>query len=105
MALLEQHKKMLPSELAELHHISAQAMSQIISRLFSEDCIIKSADENDGRKVYISLNANGKARLAEMRAARSLWLAKAIEKTLTEVEIAQLPSVVELLQKLSMIQI
>lgn len=105
MALLEQNKSMLPSELADLHHISAQAMSQIINRLFSEGCIVKKADENDGRKIYISLNANGKDKLAEMRAARSLWLSKAIEKTLTEKEIAQLPSVVDLLQKLSMVQI
>jgi len=104
MALLEQHKKMLPSELAELHHISAQAMSQIINRLFSENCIIKNADEKDGRKIYISLNANGKTKLAEMRAARSRWLAKAIEKTLSDDEIAQLPSLVGLLEKLSMVQ-
>ncbi|HEY0299323.1 MAG TPA: MarR family transcriptional regulator [Arachidicoccus sp.] len=102
MALLEQNKKMLPSELAESHHISAQAMSQILNRLFEQRCIIKSEDEKDGRKVYVSLNANGKSRLAEMRAARSQWLSLAIEKALSKEDAAQLSTFVALLQKLSM---
>ncbi|ANI88427.1 hypothetical protein A9P82_03380 [Arachidicoccus ginsenosidimutans] len=102
MALLEQNTKMLPSELADAHHISAQAMSQIINRLYEEDCIVKNADDKDGRRVYISLNTTGKSKLAEMRAARSAWLSEAIAKKLSKEEIAQLPSFVALLQKLSM---
>ncbi len=104
MALLEANKKMLPSELADAHHISAQAISQVINRLYDQNCIIKNEDEADKRKVYISLNEEGRQKLTEMRTARSQWLGGAIDKELTKEEKAQLPVFIAMLQRLSEVE-
>ncbi|MGF7230214.1 MarR family winged helix-turn-helix transcriptional regulator [Arachidicoccus sp.] len=105
MALLYANKRMLPSELADAHHISAQAISQVLNRLYEQNCIVKTEDETDKRKVYISLNEEGKQKLTEMRAARSEWLGRAIEKELTEEEKAVLPAFITMLAKLSVVEI
>ena len=47
MGLLQEHGTLLPSELAELERVSAQAISQIIQRLFADGCIAKTTDKTD----------------------------------------------------------
>lgn len=101
MALLESNHKMLPSELAEAHHISAQGVSQIIQRLFARGCIEKSSDQKDKRKVYLSLTPTGLEELMAIRAARNQWLSQVMEAELDEKQQAVLKAAVGLLNQLA----
>src|SRR5271163_1322289 len=55
IALLDQHKKLLPSELAAMEKITNQSMSQILSHLLELGYITRTMSEADKRKVIISL--------------------------------------------------
>jgi len=101
MSLLEQHRQMLPSELAEAHHISAQAVSQIINRLHRDQCIKKSPDRVDRRRTYISLSAKGRRLLEDIRKQRGIWLSGAIAELLTQEEKKMLPEATRIIEKLA----
>lgn len=101
MALLESNGRMLPSELAEAHHISAQGVSQIVNRLAEQNCIDKHPDETDKRKIYLSLNKQGLTALLSIRESRSKWLSKAVDSNLNEKEKEILQQAVILLNRLA----
>ena len=54
MALLHQHKAMLPSELAAMEMITNQSMSQVLNNLANMEYIIRVPSETDKRKIIIS---------------------------------------------------
>src|SRR3982074_547862 len=81
MALLYQHKKLLPSELASMEKITNQSMSQILSYLLKLGYITRTTSDTDRRKVIISLTEQGEKTLLQMRNERDIWLARAIRKT------------------------
>jgi len=86
MSMLEQHKALLPSELAAMEMITNQSMSQVLNHLFELGYIIRSASETDKRKVNISLSAAGESMLLRLRHERDEWLTKAISETCTPEE-------------------
>jgi len=103
MALLYQHKEMLPSELATAEMITNQSMSQVLNHLSELGYIIRTASTTDKRKVNISLSEHGESTLLQFRHERDEWLANAIGKACTPGEqellrqiIAPLNKVVEL---------
>jgi DNA-binding MarR family transcriptional regulator len=79
--LLEQHKQLLPSELAAMEKITNQSMSSILNNLHELGYITRTASETDKRKVHISLSAEGEKIVAQTRNERDQWLAKAITQT------------------------
>ncbi len=79
--LLEQHKQLLPSELAAMEKITNQSMSEILRYLLELGYITRTASETDKRKVHISLSAEGEKIVAQTRNERDQWLAKAIAQT------------------------
>ncbi|MES2425740.1 MAG: MarR family transcriptional regulator [Bacteroidota bacterium] len=81
LSLLQQHKAMLPSELAATEKITNQSMSEILRHLSELGYIIRTASETDKRKVNISLSAEGEKTLLQVRNERDQWLAKAIAET------------------------
>ena len=83
MALLYQHKAMLPSELAANEMITNQSMSQVLSHLFELGFITRSVSATDKRKVNISLSDLGETTLLQVRHERDEWLAKAITTACT----------------------
>lgn len=101
MALLESNKQMLPSEIADAHHISAQGVSQIVNRLSLQGCIDKHPDAQDKRKIYLSLNDQGLNTLLSIRESRSKWLSKAVDYQLNEKEKETLAEAVVLLNRLA----
>jgi DNA-binding MarR family transcriptional regulator len=99
-ALLNQHKQMLPSELASIEKITNQSMSQILSHLDELGYIVRTPSETDKRKVFISLSESGESILMKMRSEREEWLIKAINDTCTHQERELLKKVITPLTKL-----
>jgi len=101
LALLDSNGPMLPSELAEAHHISAQGVSQIVNRLFDQGIIDKEPDLSDKRKIYVSLTKSGHQELLAIRSIRSKWLAETIGDALTLKEKNTLQEAIDLLDRLA----
>ena len=101
MGLLDQHGKMLPSALAELERISAQAISQIINRLVEAGVVGRVTDESDKRKVVVSLTEEGKKHLYENRRIKEEWLVKAMEQLFSSEELTLIEAFLPLLQRLA----
>jgi DNA-binding MarR family transcriptional regulator len=101
MGLLDQHGKLLPSELAEMERISAQAISQILNRLAEVGCVDRVADETDRRKLVISLTKKGTQHLYETRRIKEEWLVKAMEHLFSAEELALIEAFLPLLQRLA----
>jgi len=101
MGLLDQHGSMLPSALADLERISAQAISQIINRLVEVGVVARTTDESDKRKIFISLTESGKQHLDENRRIKEEWLVKAMDNLFSTEELALIEAFLPLLQRLA----
>ncbi|SFW46607.1 MarR family winged helix-turn-helix transcriptional regulator [Chitinophaga sancti] len=101
MGLLDQHGSMLPSALADLERISAQAISQIINRLVEAGVVDRASDESDKRKVLITLTPAGKQHLDENRRIKEEWLVKAMDNLFSTEELALIEAFLPLLQRLA----
>ena len=100
MALLYQHKALLPSELAAMEMITNQSMSQVLNHLFELGYIIRTNSLTDKRKINISLSTDGEHVLLQLRHERDEWLAKAIKNTFTADEHELLKQVIGPLNRL-----
>ena len=81
LALLDQHKALLPNELAAMEKITRQSMSQILNHLYQLGYIIKKTHDTDNRKTIISLSKAGQNILYKVRNERDEWLQKALQET------------------------
>lgn len=81
IALLDQHKELMPSELAAMEKITTQSMSQILSHLMELSYINRRISTLDKRKSIISLSEAGKDVLHKARNERDEWLGRALEET------------------------
>ena len=81
LGLLDQHKELLPSELAAMEKITTQSMSQILNHLLEIGYINRRASKTDKRKAIISLSKTGQNILYKVRNERDEWLNNALEKT------------------------
>jgi len=86
LVLLEQQDYLLSAELAVLEKITPQSMGALLNHLAELNLISKTASENDKRKIHISLSAEGKEMLEQVRHERDEWLSKAIAEVCTEQE-------------------
>ena len=100
MSLLEQHGKMLSTELAELERVSKQAISQIINRLVEAKCVERQINETDKRKVFISLTKLGEKHIVATRKIKEEWLVKTMERIFSTEEIALIQAFLPLLSRL-----
>jgi DNA-binding MarR family transcriptional regulator len=101
MGLLDQHGKLLPSALAEMERISAQAISQILNRLEEVGCVNRVMDETDKRKSVVSLTEKGILHLHENRRIKEEWLVKAMDKLFSAEELSLIEAFLPLLQRLA----
>ncbi|MXV52381.1 MarR family transcriptional regulator [Pedobacter sp. HMF7647] len=101
MGLLDQYGTLLPSELAEMEKVTAQAISQQLNRLCELGCITKITPEEDKRKSKIALTDAGRGHLSEIWHSRVEWLTASIQNKLTEEEFAVLEAAVPLIEKIS----
>lgn len=100
MALLYQHKALLPSELAAMEMITNQSMSQVLNHLFELGYIVRQPSKTDKRKVNISLSKDGENTLLQFRHERDEWLLKAIKTACTAEEQSALKAAIGPLTKL-----
>lgn len=91
IALLDQHKELLPNELASMEKITTQSMSQVLNHLLELGYINRRVSKTDKRKSIISLSKAGQNVLYKVRSDRDEWLNKALQQTCTlkELEILQ----------------
>lgn len=80
LALLDQHKTLLPSELALMEKITTQSMSQILNKLLEYGYIAREISKTDKRKSIISITKAGKNILYKVRNERDEWLNKALDE-------------------------
>lgn len=100
MSLLEQHGKMLSTELADMERVSKQAISQIINRLFDAKCVERSPSKEDKRKVFIGLTKLGEKHIIASRKIKEEWLAQTMEKIFSSEEINLIQAFLPLLSRL-----
>jgi Transcriptional regulators len=82
LALLDQHKQLLPSELAASEKITTQSMSQILNHLLDLGYINRAVSKTDKRKAIISLSKAGQDILYKVRNERDEWLNKALGRNM-----------------------
>lgn len=87
MALLDQHRELLPSELAAMEKITTQSMSQILNHLLELGYITRRPDKTDKRKAIISLSKAGQHILYKVRTERDEWLSQALQETCSAKEL------------------
>lgn len=97
---LDQHKELLPSELAAMEKVTTQSMSQILNRLFALGYISRRSSDTDKRKIIITLSAGGRDLLHQTRNERDEWLSKAISETFSENEQEMLSKLMKPLSRL-----
>lgn len=86
IALLDQHKELLPNELAAMEKITTQSMSQILANLQQRGIINRRISATDKRKAIITLSDLGSQMLYQVRNERNAWLNDAIAATCTAEE-------------------
>ena len=80
LAALWVHGPHTLGELAERERVSAPSMNRTVNCLQETDYVARSADENDGRKVVISLTDTGRAVVDETARRRDAWVEAALDQ-------------------------
>jgi DNA-binding MarR family transcriptional regulator len=91
-----------PTELARMTRIKTQSMSQVLKKLEEDGIIKRTPSREDKRKVSITLTAYGKKMVEKTRYDKDEWLKEAIQKSLTNKEIALLIKMLPVLNKLTL---
>jgi DNA-binding MarR family transcriptional regulator len=86
ISLLDQHRELLPSELAAMEKITSQSMSQILNHLHELGYITRKTSADDKRKVFISLSKAGRDMLHAIRHERDEWLQATLSRICTHKE-------------------
>ncbi len=89
------------ADLARAENIKPQTMGELVGELEAAELVARRDDADDGRRRLVSLTRAGSRALAEGRAARQSWLAKAIETQLDANEQRALVGTIDLLRKIS----
>lgn len=100
LGLIYQQGKILPSEAAQVEKVSTQSMSQVINHLFEIGYISKTGDENDKRKVLLSLTPSGKEFVERRRQEKQEWLARTLHEKISPREKEVLAEAITILAKL-----
>ncbi len=100
IGLLDQHKELLPNELAAMEKITTQSMSQILNHLLELGYITRRISATDKRKAIISLSKDGQHVLHKVRNERDEWLNKALTETCSAKEQDLLRRAIEPLTRL-----
>ncbi len=92
---------MTTADLARAELIKPQTMGALVAELEEAELVARSDDASDGRRRVVSLTRAGSRILTEGRAARTSWLAHAIDSKLDASEQRTLSSAIELLRRIA----
>jgi len=68
------------SDLAAAEHMRPQSMAQTVADLEREGCVSRAPDPADRRRALVSLTADGREQLRDVRRRREGWLVRALEE-------------------------
>ncbi|GBQ25054.1 MarR family winged helix-turn-helix transcriptional regulator [Gluconacetobacter sacchari] len=97
---LERDGPATASALARAEGMRPQSMASIVAALDAAGLIGGAPDPADGRQTLLSLTEDCRALVAQGRAARQDWLARAIDRHLSRQEQAALEAALGLLRRL-----
>jgi DNA-binding MarR family transcriptional regulator len=78
--VVEKHAGIRLGHLAALEGISASSMTRLVAGLTDAGLLDRRPDPDDGRSVHVSLSANGKRRLDQLRRDRTMLLTERIHR-------------------------
>jgi DNA-binding MarR family transcriptional regulator len=87
--------------LAGAERVRSQSMSQTLAELEVDGLVSRRPDAHDGRRTLVELTEEGRRALAQDRAVREGWLARAMAEGFSDAERAVLEQAVGLLDRLS----
>ena len=90
-----------PAQLADETSMTSSNVAAALRELESEGLVVRRRDENDARRVNVSLTPAGSAMVTESRGIRQAWLARAIDALLDEREQRVLAEAGELIGRLA----
>jgi DNA-binding MarR family transcriptional regulator len=99
LARLEEQPR-TPKELAAFEKVSAPSMTRTVAALVDAGLVARADDPTDGRQVILSLTAEGRRTLRDIRRRRDQWFAARLEK-LTDEERAVLAQATVLLERVA----
>jgi DNA-binding MarR family transcriptional regulator len=76
LVTVEQHSPLRLSELARREAVTAPTMSRVLAALDEHGLVQRSTDPQDARSVLITLSAEGRRRLEEVRSHRNALIAR-----------------------------
>lgn len=88
------------ADLAKIEQISPQSMSATLAGLEKRGLIVRTADPNDGRRVVLSLTAEGRHTIEAKRAVRTQQIAAALAR-LDEQDLVALRAAIPALERLA----
>ncbi|WP_165067269.1 MarR family winged helix-turn-helix transcriptional regulator [Marisediminicola senii] len=88
------------TELSEIERVTPPSMSRTVTALLEAGYIERQPSDDDGRKVLLSLTANGHTLVLETRRRRDEWLYTRLA-TMTEAERRTLADAASILRRLS----
>jgi DNA-binding MarR family transcriptional regulator len=69
-----------PRELADREKVSAPSMTRTVNGLAERGLVDRTADPTDGRQVIVSLTAEGRRLLKEVRRKRDAWMSVRVSR-------------------------
>ena len=98
---LDSDGPMTTADLARAEFMTPQSMGASVAELEEHGLVARADDPADGRRKLASITRTGSRVLAEARAIRQSWLARAIDTHLDAAEQRTLLAAVELLRRLT----
>jgi DNA-binding MarR family transcriptional regulator len=79
LATIERHGPLTPSELADRERVQRPTVTRVLARLEEAGLVERAADPQDRRSSLVSVSAEGRALLDEVRARKDAFLARRID--------------------------
>jgi DNA-binding MarR family transcriptional regulator len=89
------------SDLAAAQKMRPQSMAQTVKEMEASGLVSRRPDPDDGRRAFVELTDDGRARLRAVRAAREDWLAQALHRELDAEEREHIRVALELLSRVA----
>lgn len=101
LSRLDRYGPATPSALAEGERVRPQAMGATLAVLEQRALVGRAADPHDGRRVLMSINADGRRLLVDRRSANSRRMSTALTDGFSREEQRQLIAVIPLLERMA----
>jgi DNA-binding MarR family transcriptional regulator len=101
LSRLDRYGPATPSALADGEHVRPQAMGATLAVLDQRALVTRAADPDDGRRVLLSITADGRRLLVDRRSANSQRMAVALTEGFSREEQHQLIAVIPLLERMA----